>query len=302
MDAEFLMLDFEDEDGSGEGGYAKVMSDEFIKAEMALFLEQAKEVDIIITTALIPGKPAPRLITTEMVEAMRNGSVIVDLAAEQGGNCELTQPGKVAEHNGVTLIGYTDLPSRLAAQSSQLYATNLRHLLTDLTPEKDGQINVNMEDEVIRGATVCKDGETTWPPPAPKLSAAPKAKPKPPPVPKVEKKKSVAGPIIGMVLAGLALLGLGAVAPASFMAHFTVFVLACFVGYMVIWNVTAALHTPLMSVTNAISSIIIIGALIQISSETEVIKWIAVATVGLASVNIFGGFAVTRRMLEMFRK
>jgi NAD(P) transhydrogenase subunit alpha len=301
MDAEFLMLDFEDEDGSGEGGYAKVMSDEFIKAEMALFLEQAKEVDIIITTALIPGRPAPRLITTEMVEAMRNGSVIVDLAAEQGGNCELTQPGKVVEHNGVTLIGYTDLPSRLAAQSSQLYATNLRHLLTDLTLEKDGQINVNMEDEVIRGATVCKDGETTWPPPAPKLSAAP-PKPKPAPVVKVEKKKSVAGPIIGMVVAGLALLALGAVAPPSFMAHFTVFVLACFVGYMVIWNVTAALHTPLMSVTNAISSIIIIGALIQISSDTEVIKWIAVATVGLASVNIFGGFAVTRRMLEMFRK
>jgi len=302
MDAEFLMLDFEDEDGSGEGGYAKVMSDEFIKAEMALFLEQAKEVDIIITTALIPGKPAPRLITKEMVEAMKNGSVIVDLAAEQGGNCELTQPGKVVEHNGVTLIGYTDLPSRLAAQSSQLYATNLRHLLTDLTPEKDGRINVNMEDEVIRGATVCKDGETTWPPPAPKLSAAPKAKPKPAPVPKVEKKKSVAGPIIGMVLAGLALLGLGAVAPADFMAHFTVFVLACFVGYMVIWNVTAALHTPLMSVTNAISSIIVIGALMQISSENETIKWIAVATVGVTAVNIFGGFAVTRRMLEMFRK
>jgi len=269
---------------------------------MALFLEQAKEVDIIITTALIPGKPAPRLITTEMVEAMRNGSVIVDLAAEQGGNCELTQPGKVVEHNGVTLIGYTDLPSRLAAQSSQLYATNLRHLLTDLTPEKDGQINVNMEDEVIRGATVCKDGETTWPPPAPKLSAAPKAKPKPAPVPKVEKKKSVAGPIIGMVLAGLALLGLGAVAPQDFMAHFTVFVLACFVGYMVIWNVTAALHTPLMSVTNAISSIIVIGALMQISSENETIKWIAVATVGVTAINIFGGFAVTRRMLEMFRK
>jgi len=302
MGAEFLMLDFEDEDGSGEGGYAKVMSDEFIKAEMALFAEQAKEVDIIITTALIPGRPAPRLITAEMVESMKDGSVIVDLAAEQGGNCELTEPGKVVEHHGVTLIGYTDLPSRLAAQSSQLYATNLRHLLTDLTPEKDGQIVVDMEDEVFRGATVCKDGETTWPPPAPKLSAAPK-KVKPAPPPAVEKKKpSVMGPIIGMVVAGLALLGLGAVAPASFMAHFTVFVLACFVGYMVIWNVTAALHTPLMSVTNAISSIIIIGALIQVSSDNELIKWIAVGTVGIASINIFGGFAVTRRMLEMFRK
>jgi len=303
MDAEFLMLDFEDEDGSGEGGYAKVMSDEFIKAEMALFAEQARDVDIIITTALIPGKPAPRLITAEMVESMKDGSVIVDLAAEQGGNCELTEPEKVVRHHGVTIIGYTDLPSRLAAQSSQLYATNLRHLLTDLTPEKDGQIVVDMEDEVFRGATVCKDGETTWPPPAPKLSAAPpKAAPAPPPAPVVEKKRSVAGPIIGMVAAGLALLGLGAVAPPSFMAHFTVFVLACFVGYMVIWNVTAALHTPLMSVTNAISSIIVIGALIQISSDNELIMWIAAATVLITSINIAGGFAVTRRMLEMFRK
>jgi NAD(P) transhydrogenase subunit alpha len=304
MDAEFLMLDFEDdEDGSGEGGYAKVMSDEFIKAEMALFAEQAKDVDIIITTALIPGKPAPRLITAEMVESMKDGSVIVDLAAEQGGNCELTTPGEVKVTKGVTIIGYTDLPSRLAAQSSQLYATNLRHILTDMTPEKDGQIVVDFEDEVIRGATVCKDGETTWPPPAPKLSAAPpKPAPAPKPPPVVEKKKSVAGPIIGMVVAGLALLGLGAVAPASFMAHFTVFVLACFVGYMVIWNVTAALHTPLMSVTNAISSIIVIGALLQISSENELVKWIAIGTVLITSVNIFGGFAVTRRMLEMFRK
>jgi NAD(P) transhydrogenase subunit alpha len=304
MDAEFLLLDFEDEDGSGEGGYAKVMSDEFIKAEMALFAEQAKDVDIIITTALIPGRPAPKLITAEMVESMKDGSVIVDLAAEQGGNCELTEPEKVVVHNGVTIIGYTDLPSRLAAQSSQLYATNLRHLLTDLTPEKDGQIVVDMEDEVIRGATICKDGETTWPPPAPKLSAAPpKAEPAPAPTPVVEKKKqSAAGPIIGMVIAGLALLGLGAVAPASFMAHFTVFVLACFVGYMVIWNVNAALHTPLMSVTNAISSIIIIGALIQVSSDSEVLKWVAVATVFITSINIVGGFAVTRRMLEMFRR
>jgi NAD(P) transhydrogenase subunit alpha len=302
MDAEFLLLDFEDEDGSGEGGYAKVMSDEFIKAEMALFAEQAKDVDIIITTALIPGRPAPKLITAEMVESMKDGSVIVDLAAEQGGNCELTEPEKVVKHHGVTLIGYTDLPSRLAAQSSQLYATNLRHLLTDLTPEKDGQIVVDMEDEVFRGATICKDGETTWPPPAPKLSAAPsKAEPAPAPVVE-EKKKSVAGPIIGMVIAGLALLGLGAVAPASFMGHFTVFVLACFIGYMVIWNVTAALHTPLMSVTNAISSIIIIGALLQISSDNELIMWIAAGTVLIASINIAGGFAVTRRMLEMFRR
>ena len=304
MDAEFLMLDFEDENGTGEGGYAKVMSDEFIKAEMALFAEQAKEVDIVITTALIPGRPAPKLWTAEMVESMKDGSVIVDLAAEQGGNCELTEAEKVVEHHGVTIIGYTDMPSRLAAQSSQLYATNLRHLLTDLTPEKDGQIVVDMEDEVFRGATVCIDGKTTWPPPAPKLSAAPPKKAAPPPAPVVEeeKKRSVAGPIIGMVVAGLALLGLGAVAPASFMNHFTVFVLACFVGYMVIWNVTAALHTPLMSVTNAISSIIIIGALLQISSDVPLIKWVAIGTVLITAVNIFGGFAVTRRMLEMFRK
>jgi len=305
MDAEFLMLDFsDDEDGSGEGGYAKVMSEEFIKAEMELFAEQAKDVDIIITTALIPGKPAPRLITAETARSMKDGSVIVDLAAEQGGNCELTVPGEVTVDSGVTVIGYTDLPSRLAAQSSQLYATNLRHLLTDLTPEKDGNIVVNMEDEVIRGTTICKDGETTWPPPAPKLSAAPaKAKPAAAPVrePKDEK-PSVMGPIVGMIAGGIALLSLGAVAPASFMAHFTVFVLACFVGYMVIWNVTPALHTPLMSVTNAISSIIIIGALLQISSADKIIMWIAVATVGITAVNIAGGFAVTRRMLEMFRK
>ena len=304
MDAEFLMLDFEGEDGSGEGGYAKVMSDEFIKAEMALFAEQAKDVDIIITTALIPGKPAPRLITADMVASMKDGSVIVDLAAEQGGNCELTEADKVVVRDGVSIIGYTDLPSRLATQSSQLYATNLRHLLTELNPEKDGEIVVNMDDEVIRGVTVCKGGETTWPPPAPQISAAPpKAAPAAAPAALPEpKKRSAAGPIIGMIVAGLALLGLGAVAPQDFMSHFTVFVLACFVGYMVIWNVTPALHTPLMSVTNAISSIIVIGALMQISSDTGVIKWIAVATVGITAVNIFGGFAVTRRMLEMFRK
>ncbi|MEQ1822845.1 MAG: Re/Si-specific NAD(P)(+) transhydrogenase subunit alpha [Fimbriimonadaceae bacterium] len=302
MDAEFLMLDFDGEDGSGEGGYAKVMSEEFIRAEMALFAEQAKDVDIIITTALIPGKPAPRLITREMVESMKNGSVIVDLAAEQGGNCEMTEPGKVAVHHGVTIIGYTDLPSRLAAQSSQLYATNLRHLLTELTPAKDGQIVVDMDDEVIRGATVCKDGVTTWPPPAPTLSVAP-AKPASVSVPVLlTRKSSPVGPLVAAVLGGLVLFGLGAVAPPAFMAHLTVFVLACFVGYMVIWNVSAALHTPLMSVTNAISSIIIIGALLQISSSNPVIGWFAAGTVLLTSVNIFGGFGVTRRMLEMFRK
>ncbi len=303
MDGEFLMLDFDDEDGSGEGGYAKVMSEEFIKAEMALFAEQAKDVDIIITTALIPGKPAPKLITAEMVRSMKDGSVIVDLAAEQGGNCELTEKDQVVQRDGVSIIGYTDLPSRLATQASQLYGTNLRHLLTDMTPEKDGQLVVDFDDEVVRGATVCRGGETTWPPPAPKLSAAPKqAAPEPVPEMPQEETPSMVGPIIAMVVGGLALLGLGSVAPPSFMAHFTVFVLACFVGYMVIWNVSPALHTPLMSVTNAISSIIVIGALLQISAANTVIMWIAAVTVLITSINIAGGFAVTRRMLDMFRK
>ena len=302
MDAEFLMLEFEDEDGSGEGGYAKVMSEEFIKAEMALFAEQAKEVDIIITTALIPGKPAPLLITADMVRSMHNGSVVVDLAAEQGGNCELTEAGKVVQRHGVSIIGYTDLPSRLATEASQFYSTNLRHLLAELSPDKNGEIVIDMDDEVIRGATVCTNGETTWPPPVPKLSAAPPAA-KPEPAPEVvEHKPSVAGPIIAMVVAGLSLLGLGAVAPPSFLAHFTVFVLACFVGYSVIWSVTSALHTPLMSVTNAISSIIVIGALLQISSTDKLIMWIAAFAILITSINIAGGLAVTRRMLAMFRK
>jgi H+-translocating NAD(P) transhydrogenase subunit alpha len=304
MDAEFLELDFEEE-GSGTGGYAKVMSKEFIDAEMALFAEQAKEVDIIITTALIPGRPAPELIKEEMVKSMKDGSVIVDLAAEQGGNCKLTEAGVVKKVHGVSIIGYTDLPSRLAAQSSQLYGTNLRHLLTDMCKEKDGNLIVDFDDEVVRGATVVKDGEITWPPPAPKLSAAPPKpaeKPQETKIEKVEEKSSGLGPLAAFALGGLALLGLGAVAPASFMAHFTVFVLACFVGYMVIWNVSAALHTPLMSVTNAISSIIVIGAILQISSGETMIVAIAGFAVMITAVNIVGGFAVTRRMLEMFRR
>ena len=302
MDAEFLELDFEEE-GSGTGGYAKVMSKEFIAAEMALFAEQAKEVDIIITTALIPGKPAPELILEEHVVAMKDGSVIVDLAAEQGGNCKLSEAGKVVKKHGVSIIGYTDLPSRMATQASQLYGTNLRHLLTDMTKEKDGNAKIDFDDEVVRGATVVRNGEITFPPPAPKLSAAP-AKPveAAKPVEIKEEKPSVMGPLVTFGAGALALFGLGAVAPASFMAHFTVFVLACFVGYMVIWNVSAALHTPLMSVTNAISSIIIIGALLQISSVEDPIVWVAAFAVLITSINIAGGFAVTRRMLEMFRR
>jgi NAD(P) transhydrogenase subunit alpha len=303
MDGEFLMLDFADEDGSGEGGYAKVMSEEFIKAEMELFARQAREVDIIITTALIPGRPAPELITETMVETMRQGSVIVDLAAEMGGNCKLTEADRVVVKHGVTIIGYTDLPSRLATQSSQLYATNLRHLLTDLTPEKNGRVVLNMDDEIIRGATVIKEGRITWPPPAPKLSAAPK-KPAAPAIKavKVEKKQNPLNLVLTFVIGGLCLLGLGSVAPPAFMSHFTVFVLSCFVGYMVVWNVTPSLHTPLMSVTNAISSIIVIGALLQISSDSFLITFLAGIAILITSVNIFGGFAVTHRMLSMFRK
>ncbi len=310
LGGEFLELDFKEE-GTGQGGYAKVMSPEFIKAEMALFAQQAADVDIIITTALVPGKPAPRLITAEMVASMRAGSVIVDLAAEQGGNCELTEANQVVVRHGVTIIGYTDLPSRLATQSSQLYATNLSHLLSDMCPARDGMLVVNMEDEVIRGATVVKGGQVTWPPPPPKISAAP---PKPPapkaaamPAPRPAAKSGRSGAAVAAMavssLVGLAaVVGLGLVAPPAFLAHVVVFVLACFIGYMVVWNVTPALHTPLMSITNAISSIVIIGALLQISAPGGSTVWIAAATIGITSVNIFGGFAVTQRMLQMFRK
>ncbi len=303
MGAEFLELEFEEE-GGGEGGYAKVMSKEFIDAEMALFREQAKEIDIIVTTALIPGKPSPRLILADMVESMRDGSVIVDLAAEQGGNCELTRPGEVTVEHGVTIIGYTDLPSRLPTQSSQLYATNLYNLLADMTPGKDGVATIDMEDEVIRGTTVIRGGKVTWPPPAPKLSAAPAKAPAPakPVAPEPDKRKrglaSLAG--LGVILA--LLLGLGTVAPPSFMAHLTVFVLAVFVGWQVIWAVTPALHTPLMSVTNAISGIIVIGALLQIGSDTPWVVILSFIAVLIASINIAGGFLVTQRMLTMFRK
>ncbi|MDO6565170.1 Re/Si-specific NAD(P)(+) transhydrogenase subunit alpha [Amphritea sp. 1_MG-2023] len=306
MDAEFLMLEFDDEDGAGEGGYAKTMSPEFIKAEMDLFAAQAAEVDIIITTALIPGKPAPELITERMVVNMKPGSVIVDLAAEAGGNCKLTEANKVVVKHGVTLIGYTNLPSRLAAQSSQLYATNLRHMLTDLCPEKNGIIDVNMDDEVIRGATVVKNGEISWPPPAPRITVAPKedigiqakealakAAPKP---------THPLAFLIPLVACGLALYGLGAVAPPAFIGHLSVFVLSCFIGYMVIWGVSHSLHTPLMSVTNAISSIIVIGALIQISSDSPIVVALSTLAVFITSINIVGGFAVTQRMLRMFSK
>ena len=302
MGAEFLELDFKEE-GSGGGGYAKQMSPEFIKAEMDLFAAQAKEVDIIITTALIPGKPAPKLITSAMVDSMRRGSVVVDLAAEQGGNCDYTKPGEVTVRNGVTIIGYTDFPSRLATQSSQLYGTNIRHFLTDLTPKKDGNIVVNMEDDVIRGATVIDQGRITWPPPplkvpaiaAPATAAAPKA------IKEMKPSKGY-GSLIAMALGALMLALVGAYAPPAFMQHLTVFVLACFIGFHVIWNVAPALHTPLMSVTNAISGIIVIGALLQIGNPSWIVLVLAGISVLIATINISGGFWVTQRMLKMFRR
>ena len=310
MGGEFVKVDYEEE-GSGGGGYAKVMSEGFQKAQRKMYAEQAKDVDIIITTALIPGKPAPKLITADMVKSMKPGSVIVDLAAEQGGNCELTEPGEAVVKHGVTIVGYTDLVSRLARQSSTLYATNLLRVVEDMTPEKDGTITVDFEDDAIRGLTVIKDGEITWPPPPLDLPAPPAPKPAAAVAPKVEeKKKSPVGTAI-MVLAAAALfLVVGLYAPPAFIGHFTVFVLAIFVGYMVVWNVTPALHTPLMSVTNAISSIIAIGALIQIAPQVEIgtvradglILGIAFVGILLTSINMFGGFAVTRRMLMMFQK
>src|SRR5262245_55997300 len=308
LGGEFVKVDYAEE-GSGGGGYAKVMSEGFQKAQREMYATQSKEVDIIITTALIPGKPAPKLITAEMVKSMRPGSVIVDLAAEQGGNCELTEPGKVVVRHGVTIVGYTDLVSRLAKQTSTLYSTNLFRLTEELCKTKDGVINVNMEDDAIRGLTVIKDGAVTWPAPPLKLPAAaakPAAKPSAPVKAHghgAPSEPTSAGALTVMFLVAAVLFGLvGAYAPAAFLGHFTVFVLACFIGYMVIWNVTPALHTPLMSVTNAISSIIAIGALVQIASPNELIRWMAVVGLALTCINMFGGFAVTRRMLAMFRK
>jgi len=303
MGAEFLELDFEEDAGSGDG-YAKVMSKEFIEAEMALFAEQAKEVDIIITTAMIPGKPAPKLITKEMVQSMKEGSVIVDLAALGGGNCELTEPEKAVEVDGVTIIGYTDMPSRLPTQASQLYANNILNLIKLLSPEKNGQIVLDFEDEIIRNVTVTKEGEITWPPPPVKVSAAPaaKAEPAPAPVAKEEKKSSGMGQLIMLLVGGLLYGWLSMVAPAEFMQHFTVFILACVIGYYVVWNVTHALHTPLMSVTNAISGIIVVGALLQVSSTNQLVMWISAFAVLIAFINVVGGFVVTKRMLKMFRK
>ncbi|WP_306153448.1 Re/Si-specific NAD(P)(+) transhydrogenase subunit alpha [Roseovarius sp. MMSF_3281] len=315
MGAEFVYLDFEEEqqDGSGTGGYAAPSSPEFREAQLAKFRELAPEVDIVITTALIPNREAPELWTEDMVKSMKRGSVIVDLAAEKGGNCKLTvMDDKIVTDNGVTIIGYTDFPSRMATQSSSLYATNIRHMMTDLTPEKDGQVNHDMEDDVIRGATVAHAGEVTFPPPPPKVQAiaAQPKKEEPKELTPEEKRAAEVAAFKAQTKQQVTLLGIGAVlllsvgliAPASFMQHFIVFVLAVFVGFQVIWGVSHSLHTPLMAVTNAISSIIILGALMQIGSSSFLITLLAALSVFMAAINIFGGFLVTRRMLAMFQK
>ena len=319
MGAEFLLLDFK-EDGTGEGGYAKPMSEEFIAAEMDLFRRQAKEVDIIITTALIPGRPAPKLITRDMLELMRPGSVLVDLAAEAGGNCEATVPGEKVHYAGVTVVGYTDLTSRMASQSSQLYGSNLCHLLDDMG--KNAGYKIDENDEVVRGALVLRDGELKWPPPkpaAPPPQAAPAAKPAAAATAAAPAHKPASkprgggghhGPPAGepgsplpLFLAGAALVGIGIGAPPAFLSHFIVFVLACFIGYQVVWNVAPALHTPLMSVTNAISGIIILGGMLQVSgAPTSAATILGAVAILLATINVAGGFLVTQRMLKMFRK
>ena len=303
MGASFLEIDFKEEGGSGDG-YAKVMSEEFNRRALALYAEQAKEVDIIITTALIPGKPAPRLITKEMVESMKPGSVIVDLAAATGGNCELSKAGEVVvTDNQVKIIGYTDLPSRLPTQSSQLYGTNLVNLLKLLCKNKDGQIDINFEDVVLRGVTVIREGEITWPAPPIQVSAQPQQTKAASAVKKEDKKPTDPRKKYGIMAAvGILFLWLTSIAPAAFLSHLTVFVLACVVGYYVVWNVSHALHTPLMAVTNAISGIIIVGALLQISQGKVFISVLAFIAILVASINIFGGFRVTQRMLSMFRK
>ena len=315
MGAEFVFLEFDEEqtDGAATGGYAAPSSPEFREAQLAKFRELAPEIDIVITTALIPGRDAPVLWTRDMVEMMKPGSVIVDLAAERGGNCELTvKDERIVSDNGVVVVGYTDFPSRMATQSSTLYSTNIRHMMTDLTPEKDGVVAHNMEDDVIRGATVVHASEITFPPPPPKvaaIAAAPKKEAPKELTPEEKRAAEVAAfqaqtkQQVTLIAVGAALiLGLGLIAPASFMQHFIVFVLSVFIGFQVIWNVAHSLHTPLMAVTNAISSIIILGALMQIGSSSVIITILAAAGVFMAAVNIFGGFLVTRRMLAMFQK
>jgi NAD(P) transhydrogenase subunit alpha len=322
MGAEFLQVEIE-EDGSGQGGYAKEMSPAFIAAEMALFAAQAKDVDVIITTALIPGKRAPILITADMVRSMKRGSVIVDLAAEQQGNCELTQPGQAVDVDGVTIIGYTDLPSRMALQASTLYATNIVHLLEEMGGA--AKFALDDQNDIVRPMTVLRKGvqleRVVTLPASPAKPAVPATAEKPaapaasfsaPAVSAPRPSHGTHGAPTGapsastwwlLLAAGAALFGIGLGAPDNFLTHFTVFVLACFVGYQVVWNVTPALHTPLMSVTNAISGIIVIGGMLQIGGDlASPATLLGIAAVFLATLNIFGGFLVTHRMLKMFRR
>ncbi|MDC1383204.1 Re/Si-specific NAD(P)(+) transhydrogenase subunit alpha [Candidatus Puniceispirillum sp.] len=314
MGAKFVYLDFEEaqQDGAKTGGYAAPSSPEFREKQLEKFRELAPEVDIVITTALIPGRDAPKLWLADMVAAMKPGSVVIDLAAERGGNCDLTVPDqKIVSKNGVTVVGYTDFPSRMAAQSSTLYSTNIRHMVTDLTPEKNGQIFHNMEDDVIRGVTAVHAGAVTFPPPPPKVQAI-AAKPKEavqektPAELRAEEvetfKQQTKNQVTLLAVGGALILLVGAYAPASFMQHFIVFVLSVFIGFQVIWNVSHSLHTPLMAITNAISSIIILGAVLQIGSSGILVIVLAALSVFFAAINIFGGFLVTRRMLAMFQK
>jgi NAD(P) transhydrogenase subunit alpha len=313
MGAEFVYLDFDEEqtDGAETGGYAAPSSPAFREKQLAKFRELAPEMDIVITTALIPGRDAPKLWLADMVELQKPGSVVVDLAAERGGNCDLTVADeKIISDNQVTVIGYTDLPSRMAAQSSTLYSTNIRHMMTDLTPNKDGKLKHDMKDDVIRGATATHKGKITFPPPPPKIAAIAAKKPAAP-EPTAEEvaaleaaamKKAGTQQTALLVGGGLLMLWIGAYAPASFMQHFIVFVLACFIGFQVIWNVSHSLHTPLMAITNAISGIIILGALLQIGGNGFIVTVLASISVLIAMINIVGGFMVTRRMLQMFQK
>ncbi len=313
MGAEFVYLDFEEAqtDGAETGGYAAPSSPEFREKQLAKFRALAPEMDIVITTALIPGRDAPKLWLADMVALQKPGSVVVDLAAERGGNCDLTVADqKIISDNAVTIIGYTDLPSRMAAQSSTLYATNIRHMMTDLTPNKDGKLKHDMKDDVIRGATATYKGKITFPPPPPKIAAIAAKKPTAPEPTAAEiaaadaaaMKKAGAQQTALLVVGGLLMLWIGAYAPASFMQHFIVFVLACFIGFQVIWNVSHSLHTPLMAITNAISGIIILGALLQIGGNGFIVTVLASISVLIATINIVGGFMVTRRMLQMFQK
>jgi len=305
LGAEFLTVDFDESAGSGDG-YAKVMSDDYKVQEQKMLAEQVADADIIITTALIPGRPAPRLISQEMVDAMKAGSVIVDLAAVNGGNVEPSVVDKViTTDGGVKVIGYNEMARRLPAQASQLYGTNLVNLLKLLTPEKDGEMTINFDDVVQRGVTVIKDGEITWPAPPIQVSAAPQAAKQEEvkeALVKPEKKKTG---IYKALLAGGGIWAYSALAnyvPAEFLNHLMVFALACVIGYYLIWDVAASLHTPLMSVTNAISGIVILGAFFQMGAESGLVTLLAFLGTFIATVNIAGGFAVTERMLKMFRK